>query len=702
MAQPLYKDTRMDVSRAVDDIRRGELALPELQRPFVWSAAKVRDLLDSMYRGYPVGSLLIWATGAEPDARQIGGDTKDPVPRLLIIDGQQRLTALYAVLTGAPVLRADFTRGPIRIAFRPTDGTFAVADAAVEKDPEYLANISVLWEPKKLKPVTREFLARVRDKRKAVGGDVGDEEFDRLETAIDDLYNLQAYNFNVVELSAAIAEEEVAEVFVRINSAGAKLSQADFILTLMSVYWEDGRRGLERFCDAARTPKPGVASSFNWHIHPTPDQLLRVTTALALRRAVLKQVYAILRGREAGGTLSAELRTEQFGKLTAAQDKVLDLTNWHEFMSCLERAGFRGGGMISSQNAVLYSYVMWLIGRVEYGVPLNALREAITRWFFMAHTTGRYSGSFESRVEQDFARLHDVPAGDGAAYLAALDRIVDDTFTADYWKITLPNQLEASSAKSPAQLAYLAALNILDADALLSKVKVRTRMDPAVVTRKGIERHHLFPRNHLKQTGVREPSRINQIANLALAEWNDNIGISDRAPEDYWPALVAANHVSEDDLARQRYWHALPVGWETMPYEEFLRERRILIAEVVRDAFGKLRESGYVADYPPPVVAELPVQRTSEGRVTVAQLVDAGLLKPGTRLTLKRRDVDGEAVVDGAGNVVVDGTAYASPSPAAQVFTGHNVGGWGVWIAHTDAGPVLLDELRTQFRESAD
>ncbi|MDX3235253.1 DUF262 domain-containing protein [Streptomyces sp. ME03-5709C] len=695
MAKPLYSDTTLAVSHLVHAIERGSLALPELQRPYVWPASKARDLFDSMYKGFPVGNLLFWKTGAEPGARRIGAATEHAaVPQHLIVDGQQRLTSLYAVLTASPVLANDFTFRRIRIAFRPGDATFAVTDAAVEKDPEYLSDISALWEPGNRKRTVRGFLKRLSLKR-----ELDEAEKDRLDTALDDLYNLENYPFKVVELVESIEEEEVAEIFVRINSNGVTLNQADFILTLLSVYWEEGRCALEDFCREARRPSSSAPSPFNWHIQPDPAQLLRVTAVLALRRAVLKQVYAVLRGRDAeSGRSTAAVREEQFGRLRSAQKHVLDLTNWHEFLQCLERAGFRGSKMISSANAVIYCYALWLIGRVDYQVPLDRLRETIARWFFMAHTTSRYSGSFETQVEQDLARLGSIPAGDAEAYLAALNKVIDDTLTQDYWDITLPNALDTAASKSPALMAYIAALNILDADALLSTGKVRARLDPAVIAKKSIERHHLFPRNYLKRTGVEDVQRINQIANMALVEWHDNIAISDKPPAEYWADQVAAKRLPHDRLTRQRHWHALPADWEHMAYEAFLAARRSLIAAVVRDAFRELGDTDYRAPTPsaPPV---FPAARQPVPWTGLAHLMEHGLLVAGTRLTPKPEGVEAEGTLDADGGIVIEGVAYDSPSGAARAV-GWRVNGWTFWHAHRPDGVVLIDDLRAEYRRA--
>jgi hypothetical protein len=106
---------------------------------------------------------------------------------------------------------------------------------------------------------------------------------------------------------------------------------------------------------------------------------------------------------------------------------------------CYARLAAASEKMNSSDNALLFSYALWLFGRVDYGVPLDRLREVIARWFFMAHTTGRYSGTFESCFEQDAARFADLTPGDADGYIRILSKIIDDTMTADYWTITLPN-----------------------------------------------------------------------------------------------------------------------------------------------------------------------------------------------------------------------------------------------------------------------
>ncbi len=692
MAETLYKDTTYNVSLLVQSIAQGRIALPDIQRPFVWQASKVRALFDSMYKGFPVGYLLFWETGADAGARQIGVDTPRPSPTHLIVDGQQRLTSLFAVMTGAKVLRDDYSETRIRIAFRPADGTFEVADAAIDRDPEFIPDISSLWQQGGKRATTREYLARLRARR-----EVDDAEEERLEDAIDRVFDLQYYPFKVIELSAEADEEQVAEIFVRINSEGVTLIQADFILTLMSVFWEKGRRDLEEFCRASRVPTLSGPSPFNWYLHPQPHQLLRASVAVAFRRAVLKHVYSLLRGRDLEtGARSAGRRDAQFARLAEAQEQVLDLTNWHEFMLCLERAGFRGRRMISSDNAIIFSYAMWLIGRIDYSVPIDRLREVIARWFFMAHMTGRYSGTFETQVERDLGRLADVAVGDADGFVRVLSKVVDDTLTTDYWQITLPNELASSASKSPSLLAYIAALNIVDADALLSTAKVRSRLDPAITAKKGIERHHLFPRAYLRKLGIVGTRQINQIANMALVDWNDNLAIADKPPSAYWPEQLATKGLREEDLAEQMRWHALPAGWTDMSYDEFLVRRRKLMAEVVRTAFSRLADRTYTPVYPAPgeVATEVPGISRVHYAVRVLDLLEAGLLASNAVLVNQTDDAEARVLPDG--RIEFDGTVYDSPSGASDAAHGSTTNGWTYWLADTPKGLVSLAALRDE------
>jgi len=342
-----------------------------------------------------------------------------------------------------------------------------VTDAAIKRDPEYIPDITQLWS-KGYKRTEREFLRRLAEAR---GQEHPEGYEDELEERIDRVRDLRELPFQVVELGSGVGEEEVAEIFVRINSEGVQLNQADFILTLMSVHWEKGRRELEAFSRAAVDPAVTGASPRNPFLGPSPDQLLRVGVALAFRRARLQHVHTLLTGKDLdSGRPDPARRVAQFEVLAAAQFEVLDLQNWHEFLKCLRVAGFRSRKMITSANALLFSYALWLIGRRDFGLDKPTLRPLIARWFFMAHTTGRYTSSPESQLEYDLGRLTDLPKADADSFVTELNRTIDAQFTRGYWEISLPNRLDTSSRRSPALFAYWAALNLLGAEALFSDV----------------------------------------------------------------------------------------------------------------------------------------------------------------------------------------------------------------------------------------
>jgi hypothetical protein len=582
MSNTAFSQVTFPLGKLVNDIDMGQIGLPDIQRPFVWPNTKVRDLFDSMYRGFPVGYLLFWENGLVSGHRAIGSDAKQLTPSLVIVDGQQRLTSLFAVIKGATVIRSNYRSERIRIAFNPMEEMFEVTSAATERDRSFIPDISQLWSDETdLFQVANDYLSGLRSAR-----DVSDQEVKSIQAAITKLQGLVGFPFTALQLSAETSEEAVAEVFVRINSQGKPLNQADFILTLMSVFWDAGRMELEDFCRGARASTTGEPSPRNHFIEPSPDQMLRVGVGLAFKRARLEHVYSILRGKDLEtGEFSEERRDDQFERLRDAQSKVLNLQNWHDFMHCLRKAGYRSRRMVSSQTALLYSYTLYLIGKTELRMEEHALRQVIAQWFFMSAVTGRYTGSPESRMESDLAMLRGVSSAD--EFAAKLRQTCNVTLTTDFWEVTLPNELATSSARSPSLFAFEAALVLLDAPVLFSDSSVSEMLGPAWQDgQRNIERHHLFPRGHLAQIGITATRDVNQIANYAYVEWTDNARISAQSPEEYLQPM--RKRFSEAALAHMYRRHGLPDGWESMDYWAFLARRRELIAQIVREGYKRL------------------------------------------------------------------------------------------------------------------
>ncbi len=579
----LFKNVSYNLQTIIQQIHMGTIGLPEIQRPFVWKDTKVRDLFDSMYKGYPVGYFLFWANAFNNSEKTIGTETKQKAANLLIVDGQQRLTSLYAVTKGKEIIRENYTKEKIIISFKPLEEKFEIPDAASKRSPEYLQNISDIWaDNANLFKITNSFIARLKQNRT-----ISEKEEEAIQNNIQKLKNLESYPFSTLELDANISEEQVADVFVRINSEGKNLNMADFILTLMSVFWEDGRKDLETFCRETRIPNKEKATAFNFIIEPKPDQMLRVSVGFGFHRARLQYVYSILRGKDLEtGKFSEERREEQFNILTQAQKQTLDIQNWHDFLKAINLAGFIKSDYIGSGNNLLYSYVFFLIGRETFKVNLHELKNLIAKWFFMSSITKRYTSSPETQMEMDLAKLRGVASAE--AFVKVVNDIITTSITNDFWTMILPHDgLATSSPSSPALYAYYASLNILEAKGLFSNLKISDLLQQGIRSKKSaLERHHLFPKAYLERKGVVDQRERNQIANYALVEWDDNINISDDAPHVYLPKY--SSRFSEEELKQMYYWHGLPENWENLQYSDFLVERRNLIAQVIKDAFNIL------------------------------------------------------------------------------------------------------------------
>ena len=432
-----------------------------------------------------------------------------------------------------------------------------------------------------------DFINEYLDKLSSIQ-EVSKEEERRIASNIQRLENIRNYQFSVLVLSAELDIDTVAEIFQRINAGGIPLNSADFILTLMSVYWVEGRHQLEDFARSAQKPSTdSKPSPYNVFQAPSPDQLLRVSVGLGLKRGVLQNAYQILRGRDPDDhKVKESLRVQRFEDLKDAQDKVLNLSNWHEYINCVKFAGFRSKSMLTSANNFLYTYLLFLVGKYEFNVERNALRSIIAKWFFMSSLAGRYTGSPETILETDLRRL-DQSEKTEAGYIRYLDGIISSQLTDDYWKVSLPQQLDSSGAYSPYLFGYYAALNLLEAQPLFSKLKISELLDPSVSgTKSPIERHHLFPKAYLMKNGYVGTYKINQIANFAFVEWGDNIDISDQPPSEYFPELY--EKLSDSEKTNASFWHALPPDWHEMEYWDFVEARRKLISLVIKKGYDVL------------------------------------------------------------------------------------------------------------------
>ncbi len=693
----IFKTVSWAVDQLVNGIEQGTIQLPDLQRPFVWPATKVRDLFDSMYHGYPVGELMFWDDPSTHSSRVIGGNAGLGVSHQ-IIDGQQRMTSLFASIKGQPVRNSNYAIKRIRIAFSPFMERFEVSTPALEKSSQWIPDISEYFDsPKRAE---RAFVKRYE----AANGELTEEQIDRLDHVFEQLSDLKKYTFNVVHIDGDVDKSLVADVFVRINSEGVRLRASDYILTWLSVFWPEGREQIEDFARSSRITPQRASEIAGEYVDWTPinpffavetSHLVRAMIAVGQGRARLQDAYTALQARDPQtGYVNRERLNQQLESLRDALPVVTNRINWTEFIRSLQLAGFRSQRNITSTMNLVASYVVFLLGRTRFKVDFTRLREVIARWIFMSQLTGRYTGSSESQLAKDLSLLDTVEDGDADGFVRTLDAVINSELTPDFWRFGLPQELAYSNPSlSPYYQCYLAALNILEARMFMLDMPVSQWMDPSIPKIKGLETHHLFPRSYLREVlGIDDIKRVNQIANYAPTDWTTNIAISDTGPATYWPALLAERQFTQEQLRKQMYWHALPEGWHEMEYDQFLSRRRELMAQVTQAGFDKLRGGAGAGPLTTDFAA---IGASSTG---LAELLDAGLLKPGDMLDPVDPDWVEDVVVSDDATLVIDGQhVFDDLDDAARFLDVHNISGLEFWALEVDGGLTPLTELAEQL-----
>lgn len=589
MSGPIYEPRKLDVGDVLKDVRSGKIGLPDLQRPFVWKNDKVRDLLDSMLRGYPIGYIMLWDSPAEMEGKsqQIGANEKQyNVPKSLVIDGQQRLTALLAAMYGIEVRDKSYKTRTIRIAYDPVARVFRNADATTDRDARFVPSVADAFaadHDKKSSAFRRDFLKRLNESRKKRNEpELTTEEEDEIEAGLRDLLSLENYALPTLEIKDWADEEMVSDIFVRVNSQGQTLKQDDFIMTLLSVYEPQMREDIESFCADSHVPAKGT--SYNALVQVTPTHVIRTAVGLGFKRGRLRYAYQILRGRDLETkATSEETRERNFATFGDALSKVLDLNSWHSYINTLGEAGYVCSDQATSANAIAFCYAFYLIGKHEFNLSAPNLRRVIRRWFFASAITAYYVGSFETNFER---QLNDVKQlASPEEFEAYFDREVASQLTDDYFRITLPANLNSNEATGPYWYGFVAAQIVLGAKSFLSTVPLSQILAlGASGSKKQADKHHIFPDNYLKQHG--QLTKRSNKGNFAILDYSNNIGISDRSPSEYADEYREA--LGEEAYAENCRQHALPDGWESMDYEEFLEERRRLMAQLAKDAFERL------------------------------------------------------------------------------------------------------------------
>ena len=592
--QQIFTSKNLTVSFLVDQVDMGILGLPELQRPFVWKDSKVRDLFDSMMRGYPIGYLMLWESPELESKKTIGTKPHNyDAPKEVIIDGQQRLTSLYAVMKGKAIVGSDYKEKLIVISYNPLKNKFEVGYQATKKDPEWIYNISDIFTSTSSFKFINDFIKTLENYRKSKNKELTDDEKDTISENINSVYNLKGHTLPVFDIKSDADEESVSDIFVRVNSGGVPLKQNDFILTLLSIYWDEGRKKIEQFSKDSTHFAREKVTSYNQITEVYAQDIIRVLMAYAFYRARLKYGYKLLRGADFDkkGAIDVDLRNERFDILKDKLGDVISVHNWHEFLKSIMNAGYLSGDLILSKNAIYCTYALYLIAKYKFGASDNENIHLSSLWFYYASLTSLYASSFESTAENQLNSIKEISTFE--EYRNFILSRVNERLTNDYFNITLvgSNGLDVAGRGNNAWNAYVAALNILNTNVLFSKSRLLLSklFEPGSDSnRKSLEKHHLFPKAYLKGLGYTD-GKINRMANYAFIDWKDNMEILDKSPAVYYP--IICKDISPEDIIKMEEENALPHGWENMSYEEFLTERCKLMSAKIKQAVEVLKNN---------------------------------------------------------------------------------------------------------------
>lgn len=598
MSTQRYSVTPHPIETLLTWVKSGEIAIPEIQRPFVWEATKVRNLLDSLYQGYPVGYLIAWRN---PTVKLKDGTSS--AGKRILIDGQQRVTALMAALLGREVLTKDYDTVRIRIAFHPLEERFEVANPAIRKNPAWLEDVAEVFAPT---TSVFQLVSRYCDRNPGASQDAVFGTIEKLRKIINN-------HVGVIELAEDLDIETVTEILIRVNSAGAELSQADFAMSKIAVNEAYGgnllRKAIDYFCHLAVAPeflpriekhdKTFVESEFfpamrwlkdvNDDIYdPTYTDMLRVAFTSEFGRGKLQDLVALLSGRNFETKQFEEaIAEESFARLKKGVLAFINQTHFERITMILRSAGFATSALIGGRNAVNFAYVIYLRGRAE-GVPAADLERIVRRWYAMSILRGRYAGSPESAFDLDIRQI------EARGLVAHVDAVIESELPETFWTGMLPQLMDTSSSNSPYFLAYQAAQAKLGDKGFLSR---DISVLDLLLNRSDV--HHVYPKQHLKAQGL-PPRRYNQIANFVLAQSEINIAIGAKAPEVYFAELrdqvrggprKYGGITSEADLRENLRASCLPeslLDGDIPDYDTFLERRRKLMALKIKAWFEML------------------------------------------------------------------------------------------------------------------
>jgi hypothetical protein len=601
MATQNYSVNQFLVSNLLSMVQMGEIAIPEIQRPFVWKPDKVTELIDSLYNGFPIGYIITWQS---PNVKLKDGNSS--AGKKILIDGQQRITALRAAILGQTVKNLDYQDVRIQVAYHPIEHKFATLNAAIKKDPAWIKDIApILSGEVKPSAVRKEYLA--------LNPDVDEDE---IEAAIDTLKEISNKQVGVIELSGNLDIERVTEIFIRINSKGVPLNQADFVMSTIAANETYGgnllRKCIDHFSELAVRPEFYTILMENdkefaeSHYRPQVDWLrkenddiydpsyvdiLRVALAVKFSRGKMADLVSLLSGRNfETREFEEQIKEDTYKQLADGVCSFINETNFKRFVMIIRSAGFCNSRLIRSQNTLNFAYILFLKLREKKYKP-ELIEKYVRRWFVYSILRGRYSMSPESNFDYDAKQIDKYD--DFGKYLAEVEAA---DLSDAYWDFGAIQQLNTSVDSSPIFNVFLASQCFQNRKGFLSTAITVQDM----ISQKG-DVHHIFPREYLKSKGMSR-SEYNQVANYVYTQTEINIKIGKKAPKDYLGYVndvqCAGGETMYGGITDLAALQANLVGDCCVPvdvigmsiddYPTFLEERRKLIAQRLKEYYFSL------------------------------------------------------------------------------------------------------------------
>lgn len=602
-----YNPNTLSVSAILGLIKSGSIAIPEIQRPFVWKKTQVRDLMDSLYKGYPTGYLIIWKN---PNVKLKDGSMSSG--KKILIDGQQRVTALMTAVAGVPVVNKNYKRERIKIAFNPFEALsddreaeiFAVQDQSHLKSKKWIPDIAqVFKEDFSVFSFINKYCS-----------DNPEMEPETLDKIITNLRSLGNRLIGVIELSDSLDIDVVTDIFIRINSKGTALSQGDFVMSKIAADEEHGgntmRKAIDYFAHLCKEPSfydfikendiEFASSEYMGKIawlkedkenvyDPECDDILRVAFMHMYPRAKLADLVSLLSGRDfETRDFKSEIIDDTYERLKQGVLNVINKNNFIQFMLAVRGAGFISPKLVNSAMALDFAYSLYLHLIKDKSVSVSEVKSIVQKWYVLSVLTGRYSNSPESAFYKDIKQINEIGAVETLEGMEAA--ILSDNF----WDVKVVQDLERTSTISPTYLVYLAAqVSGNDMSLLSNNLSVKELIDLAG------DVHHIFPKEYLKAHEF-EKNMYNQIANFAFLDTQVNKSIGKKAPCVYFAEavtqcetkVITCGSITDKELLRHNLAvNCIPyevINMDYNDYESFLEQRRKLMAKKIKNYYYSL------------------------------------------------------------------------------------------------------------------